>query len=36
MLGNFPQAFTHVSLANTAFNFNHGGSGGPAKHRPNG
>jgi GH15 family glucan-1,4-alpha-glucosidase len=31
LLGNFPQAFTHVSLVNTARNLSHGG--GPAEHR---
>jgi GH15 family glucan-1,4-alpha-glucosidase len=31
MLGNFPQAFTHVSLVNTACNFAHVTS--PARHR---
>jgi GH15 family glucan-1,4-alpha-glucosidase len=31
MLGNFPQAFTHVSLVNTACNFEHVTS--PARHR---
>jgi GH15 family glucan-1,4-alpha-glucosidase len=34
MLGNFPQAFTHVSLVNTAANLSGiGGVGGPAHHR---
>jgi GH15 family glucan-1,4-alpha-glucosidase len=32
MLGNFPQAFTHVSLVNTACNLS--GIDGPAHHRP--
>jgi GH15 family glucan-1,4-alpha-glucosidase len=32
MLGNFPQAFTHVSLVNTACNLS--GHEGPAHHRP--
>jgi hypothetical protein len=32
MLGNFPQAFTHVSLVNTACNLS--GMDGPAHHRP--
>jgi GH15 family glucan-1,4-alpha-glucosidase len=32
MLGNFPQAFTHVSLVNTACNLS--GVEGPAHHRP--
>jgi GH15 family glucan-1,4-alpha-glucosidase len=33
MLGNFPQAFTHVSLVNTAHNLvNHS----PAEHRASG
>jgi GH15 family glucan-1,4-alpha-glucosidase len=32
MLGNFPQAFTHVSLVNTASNLS--GIEGPAHHRP--
>jgi GH15 family glucan-1,4-alpha-glucosidase len=31
LLGNFPQAFTHVSLINTARNLSH--VGGPAEHR---
>jgi GH15 family glucan-1,4-alpha-glucosidase len=31
-LGNFPQAFTHVALVNTAFNL--WKPGGPARHRP--
>lgn len=31
-LGNFPQAFTHVALVNSAFNLWH--PGGPAQHRP--
>lgn len=31
-LGNFPQAFSHVSLINTALNLTH--SGGPARERP--
>jgi GH15 family glucan-1,4-alpha-glucosidase len=33
-LGNFPQAFTHVGLINTARNLTRGG--GPAEHRPQG
>ena len=32
MLGNFPQAFTHVSLVNTALNL--ASAQGPARHRP--
>jgi GH15 family glucan-1,4-alpha-glucosidase len=32
LLGNFPQAFSHVALVNTAFNLSPGG--GPAHHRP--
>lgn len=32
MLGNFPQAFTHVSLVNTAMNLT--SAEGPARHRP--
>src|SRR5262249_18858388 len=32
LLGNFPQAFTHVALVNTARNLTEGG--GPAEHRP--
>ena len=31
MLGNFPQAFTHVSLINTAMNLT--SAQGPARHR---
>ena len=31
MLGNFPQAFTHVSLVNTAYNLGQASS--PARHR---
>jgi GH15 family glucan-1,4-alpha-glucosidase len=31
LLGNFPQAFTHVALVNTAFNL--WKPGGPAQHR---
>jgi GH15 family glucan-1,4-alpha-glucosidase len=31
LVGNFPQAFTHVSLVNTARNLSH--AGGPAEHR---
>jgi GH15 family glucan-1,4-alpha-glucosidase len=31
LLGNFPQAFTHVGLVNTAYNL---AEGGPAKDRP--
>jgi GH15 family glucan-1,4-alpha-glucosidase len=31
LVGNFPQAFSHVSLVNTAFNLSH--AQGPAKHR---
>jgi GH15 family glucan-1,4-alpha-glucosidase len=34
MLGNFPQAFTHVSLVNGAYNFDH--TTGPAAHRADG
>ena len=34
MLGNFPQAFTHVSLVNSAYNFEH--VTGPALHRADG
>ena len=34
LVGNFPQAFTHVSLINTAHNLS--GSQGPATHRPQG
>jgi GH15 family glucan-1,4-alpha-glucosidase len=33
LMGNFPQAFTHVSLINTACNL--AGLPGPAEHRPN-
>jgi len=33
MLGNFPQAFTHVALVNTACNLSH--TTGPAEHRRN-
>ena len=32
LLGNFPQAFTHVGLINTARNLTR--HGGPAEHRP--
>jgi len=32
LLGNFPQAFSHFSLINTAYNLSR--AGGPAKHRP--
>jgi len=32
LLGNFPQAFTHISLINTASNLSH--AAGPAKERP--
>jgi GH15 family glucan-1,4-alpha-glucosidase len=32
LVGNFPQAFTHVALINTARNLSRGG--GPAEHRP--
>jgi len=32
LLGNFPQAFSHVGLINSARNLSHGG--GPAHHRP--
>ena len=32
LVGNFPQAFTHVALVNTARNL--AGAGGPAEHRP--
>jgi GH15 family glucan-1,4-alpha-glucosidase len=32
LLGNFPQAFSHVSLINTAFNLS--ADIGPAEHRP--
>ena len=32
LVGNFPQAFTHVSLVNTACNLS-GGAHGPALHR---
>lgn len=31
LMGNFPQAFSHVTLVNTAYNLT--GSGGPAEHR---
>jgi GH15 family glucan-1,4-alpha-glucosidase len=31
MLGNFPQAFSHIGLINTAWNLSR--HGGPAKHR---
>jgi GH15 family glucan-1,4-alpha-glucosidase len=34
LLGNFPQAFTHVALVNTARNLADGG--GPAHHRASG
>jgi GH15 family glucan-1,4-alpha-glucosidase len=34
MLGNFPQAFTHVSLVNGAYNFDD--TTGPAAHRADG
>jgi GH15 family glucan-1,4-alpha-glucosidase len=34
-LGNFPQAFSHVSLVNTAHNLGHDGTG-PAEDRPQG
>jgi GH15 family glucan-1,4-alpha-glucosidase len=34
MLGNFPQAFSHVGLVNTARNLS--AAGGPAQSRPNG
>jgi GH15 family glucan-1,4-alpha-glucosidase len=34
LVGNFPQAFTHVALINTARNLSRGG--GPAEHRPTG
>ena len=33
MLGNFPQAFSHIGLVNTARNLSH--PGGPAEHRQN-
>jgi GH15 family glucan-1,4-alpha-glucosidase len=33
-VGNFPQAFTHVSLVNTACNLTRGETG-PARHRAN-
>jgi GH15 family glucan-1,4-alpha-glucosidase len=33
MLGNFPQAFTHVAFVNTAFNLWHANR--PAEHRSN-
>jgi GH15 family glucan-1,4-alpha-glucosidase len=32
LLGNFPQAFAHMGLVNTARNLT--GGGGPAEHRP--
>jgi GH15 family glucan-1,4-alpha-glucosidase len=33
-LGNFPQAFTHVALVNTAYNLSRiDGAGGPAHQR---
>ena len=32
LLGNFPQAFSHVGLINTAWNLTR--HGGPAEHRP--
>jgi GH15 family glucan-1,4-alpha-glucosidase len=32
LVGNFPQAFSHVGLVNTARNLTR--SGGPAEHRP--
>ena len=32
LVGNFPQAFTHVALVNTARNLS--GAGGPAEDRP--
>jgi GH15 family glucan-1,4-alpha-glucosidase len=32
LLGNFPQAFSHVSLVNTAYNLERGARG-PAEHR---
>ena len=31
-LGNFPQAFTHVGLVNSAYNFSH--HSGPGEQRP--
>jgi len=34
MLGNFPQAFSHVGLINTAFNLT--GHASPARQRPGG
>jgi GH15 family glucan-1,4-alpha-glucosidase len=34
LLGNFPQAFTHVALINTARNLSH--AGGPSEHRGDG
>jgi hypothetical protein len=34
MLGNFPQALSHVALVNTARNLTRGG--GPAEQRPRG
>jgi GH15 family glucan-1,4-alpha-glucosidase len=34
LVGNFPQAFTHVSLVNTACNLTRGETG-PARHRAN-
>jgi hypothetical protein len=34
LLGNFPQAFTHVSLVNTAANLS--GASSPAMHRATG
>jgi GH15 family glucan-1,4-alpha-glucosidase len=35
LLGNFPQAFSHLALVNTAFNLS-ADEEGPAKHRPDG
>jgi GH15 family glucan-1,4-alpha-glucosidase len=34
MLGNFPQAFSHVALVNTALNLTR--AAGPAEHRGSG
>jgi GH15 family glucan-1,4-alpha-glucosidase len=34
LLGNFPQAFTHVAMVNSAYNLSQiGTGGGPAHHR---
>ena len=34
LLGNFPQAFTHVGLVNSAYNLSHHDRAGAPAHRP--